>query len=543
MDFVISVQNLLNTKYLRNITKVVAGERGLSKNVSWVHILEIRDIVKECVNGSEMILTTGIGFTTKQIAVNFLKELINQNVAALCIETQLYYHEIDQALIDLANQYDFPLIEITQISRFVDISKDLNTMLINNNAELYHDADHYDNKVTYVKGTIAAGIRYTAEYLDLEVAYLPTKGKQYGASPILRNFINSKLETLDEILKDDEIFCRGNIAIKHLKILEKSWGYLVFNSSKRDISQFDVLILGRLSSKIRDDIYAELLKKEEQLNKNNGWLKEWLEGRLSEASIKESLSGFGLHENFKEFLVCCTAQYCVNLLDGQKDINEGVASNRKSLDDFLLHTTICVRRAFEDEGFSILGFMDDNTISYLIMNPGETDNVYERIDRAIDQLRICKNKFMNYQNSVFSIGKKVNKCTEVRKSYETAIETLKIMDRQYGRTIIYDKLYINRIMEKLKGEFVLEEFISDHLGDLLDPVNLELLHTLKVYFESNCSKQKTAERLFIVRQTLYFRLQKIEDILGKDYAVDEKKFAIEFAVHAHFYMLEKTGYK
>lgn len=529
MDFGICVQDLLSTKYLRSITKVVAGERGLFKKVSWVHILEIRDIVKECVNGGEMVLTTGIGFTTKEVAVSFLKELIDQRVSALCIEMPLYYHKMDQEMIDLANQYDFPLIEITQISRFLDITKDLNTMLINNNAKLYHDADHYDNKLSDIRGTIADGIRYTAEYLDLEVAYLPIKGKQYGASPGLKSFIQSKLSELENILKDDETYCRGNIAIKHLKIFEKSWGYLVFNSTKREISQFDILILNRLSNKIKNDLFAELIRKEEMLYKSNGWLKEWLEGNLSEAAIYEKLREFGLRSNMKGLLVCCTTLCCADIV-------------RKSFDEFLFHTTIIVRRAFEDEGFSILGYMENNIISYIIMNSGAAEDIYERLGKAIEHLRGWKNQFMDYKDSVFSIGKKVDRAAEVAKSYETAVETLKGMGGQCGRTIIYDRLYANRLMGKLQPN-VLGEFISDHLRALLNPENLELLQTLRVYFECNCSKQKTAEKLFIVRQTLYFRLQKIEDILGKDYDEGEKRFALEFALHAYSYELEKAEMK
>ena len=71
------VGNLIKTKYLDGICKVVAGKGGLNKQVSWVHILEIKDVLKECVDGNEMVLTTGICFTDKETAVNFFKELIS----------------------------------------------------------------------------------------------------------------------------------------------------------------------------------------------------------------------------------------------------------------------------------------------------------------------------------------------------------------------------------------------------------------------------------------------------------------------------------
>ena len=51
--------------------------------------------------------------------------------------------------------------------------------------------------------------------------------------------------------------------------------------------------------------------------------------------------------------------------------------------------------------------------------------------------------------------------------------------------------------------------------------------TLKVYLHTNGQKKDTAERLFIVRQTLYHRLEKIEQLLGPDFMQPEKRLALE----------------
>jgi len=531
---------MIDTKYLRYISKVIAGERGLSKNVSWVHVLEIRDIIKECVNGRELILTTGIGFTDKAIALRFLEELIDQGVSALCIETALYYHEVDRELIELANEKGFPLIEITEISRFVDITKGLNTLLINEDSKFFQDADLYDNQLNAInsKGTIADGIRYTAEYLNAEVAYLPLKGKQFGASEELKKFIDSRLEILNKNLADDEIFTIGSIAIKHLKIIEKNWGYLIFKSSERAISQFELLILNRLSNKLKNDIVTELLGREEKLYKDNGWLKQWLNGNLGEPAIREKIREAGLAGNFKELFVCCTNTCCTSMAEADDQHEMNAASKfdeRISFDDFLLHTTVIVKRVLNDEGFSVLGYMENGIISYIVLIPDTIENVWESVEKAIEHLRQYKNQFADYRNSGFFIGKKIGKLTDLKKSYDTAIETLAANDDKCGKTIIFDKLFISRIIRPLKDLYVLDEFVKDHLGGLLDPVNTELLHTLKVYYECNCSKQKTAEKLFVVRQTLYFRLEKIQDILGDGFDDCDRRFALEFAIHAYFY--------
>jgi PucR family transcriptional regulator, purine catabolism regulatory protein len=66
--------------------------------------------------------------------------------------------------------------------------------------------------------------------------------------------------------------------------------------------------------------------------------------------------------------------------------------------------------------------------------------------------------------------------------------------------------------------------------------NSKLLETLKVYLECNGSKQETANKLFIVRQTLYHRLQKLENLLGKDFMNHEKRVAFEFMLLVKDYL-------
>ena len=65
--------------------------------------------------------------------------------------------------------------------------------------------------------------------------------------------------------------------------------------------------------------------------------------------------------------------------------------------------------------------------------------------------------------------------------------------------------------------------------------NGELIKTLQVYLQCNCMKQETAEKLFIVRQTLYHRLAKIESLLGNDFLLPPKRLALELMLLATQY--------
>lgn len=57
-----------------------------------------------------------------------------------------------------------------------------------------------------------------------------------------------------------------------------------------------------------------------------------------------------------------------------------------------------------------------------------------------------------------------------------------------------------------------------------------------MYLACNGSKKETAERLFVVRQTLYHRIQKLQQLLGADFMKPEKRLAIELMIQAYEYL-------
>jgi purine catabolism regulator len=62
------------------------------------------------------------------------------------------------------------------------------------------------------------------------------------------------------------------------------------------------------------------------------------------------------------------------------------------------------------------------------------------------------------------------------------------------------------------------------------------VETLKMYLACNGSKQETAKKLFVVRQTMYHRIEKLETLLGSDFMSSEKRLAIEFMLLAYDYL-------
>ena len=518
-----TVGELIKTRYIKDISRVVAGEAGLGRVVDWVHILEIRDVVADSVDRNDMILTTGICFTDKETAIKFLKGLIDAGVSGLCIETALYYHDIDEELIHIADEHDFPLIEIFAISRFKDISKGLNRMITESELRGAKYADYYDKQISKIegKGTLQDGIRYTADFLNVEIAYLPSIGHQYTTSDSIKKDSFSIIKNVLKEIDGDEIYCQGKFAIKNLNIGDKNYGTLLFRSNNNELADFDVMILGRLANRIKSELIDEIRTNEEKIYNENSWIAQWLGGSLAKEKVHEKLKKLGMNKLYKEYCVCT----CV--------LNKNILFS-----DFIADMTLFVRRFFEEQNLYVVGYINGKMIHYIVFN-NDKGNIIEKMKTIVNSLVESKNNLIDYKKTKFVLGKVVNESEEIDRSYRTSIECIDYAFNNVENITVFDELYFDRVLYAISEMQVVDDFISDYLGELIYPQNYELLHTLIAYYDCNCSKQKTAEKLYIARQTLYFRLQKIDAILGSDYDSGEYRFALEFACKAFMYKYKR----
>ena len=78
---------------------------------------------------------------------------------------------------------------------------------------------------------------------------------------------------------------------------------------------------------------------------------------------------------------------------------------------------------------------------------------------------------------------------------------------------------IYSLISKIRSPRTLDNYINDKLGRLIEADNVqdsELCNTLRAYINNNCNSNATAEILYIHRNTMRYRLDKIEKILNVD---------------------------
>ena len=116
------------------------------------------------------------------------------------------------------------------------------------------------------------------------------------------------------------------------------------------------------------------------------------------------------------------------------------------------------------------------------------------------------------------IGTMAMHLRDLAKSYkeaQIAIEVGKVFDTE-RYVINYENLGIGRLIYQLPTtlcEMFLQEVFKKNPIDALDP---ETLFTIYKFFENNLNVSETARKLFVHRNTLVYRLEKIKKLTGLD---------------------------
>jgi carbohydrate diacid regulator len=128
---------------------------------------------------------------------------------------------------------------------------------------------------------------------------------------------------------------------------------------------------------------------------------------------------------------------------------------------------------------------------------------------------------------VGSIARHLRELAERYKEAQVAIEVGKVFDNE-KMIIHYDNLGIGRIIYQLPTTLC-EMFLSEVFKkNPIDALDQETLYTINKFFENNLNVSETSRKLFVHRNTLVYRLEKIKKLTGLD--LREFDHAIVFKV-------------
>lgn len=135
-------------------------------------------------------------------------------------------------------------------------------------------------------------------------------------------------------------------------------------------------------------------------------------------------------------------------------------------------------------------------------------------------------------------GNVVNQLPELTESYQEARMALEVGRVFYAEkdTISYGKLGIGRLIYQLPMSLCsmfIKEVFGETVPEILD--DEEAMSTISKFFENNLNISETARQLYVHRNTLVYRLERIEKAIGLDIRTfeDAMTFRIAVLVLAH----------
>ncbi|MEB2299245.1 PucR family transcriptional regulator ligand-binding domain-containing protein [Lysinibacillus xylanilyticus] len=532
------VCDVLKRKHFES-AKLIAGQQGLNRQVLWTHILEIKNF-DTLINGGELILTTGVGLQLeRETQIAYLQNLIRNGAAALCIEIGDYFDYVPVELVALANAHDFPIIIFEEVVRFIDITQDLHTYIINQHQQALTQLDTI-SKTFMELSLMPNGILKILQVLyqdtdalflfvseDTKSFYYPIEAKKY------LQLMEDHCQQLDlheplQLLSIDKDY----FVIIPVNGLGQVWGYLCMHSLLPKPSDYTLLNLERATMSIAQILMRNRMLQERQQSREDEFILSLIQGQPIDLQYYQSYLPKESRNLFYRVVVFTILDYADTFTeeDWQEIQLQNVMFVRSILKKLGFFPTVSVRQ----HEIIILAF-------YIAADDMEENR--DPFNQAVQQIIARKTPQLFEQITLtFGISNVYHSINSVHQGYKEAKTTIQMQHNELASSIYYKDLGVYRLLLH-QNHAALLQYVKDYLQEILliDQKNgNDLYQTLCVYLACNGAKNDTAEQLFIVRQTLYKRIERLENILGADFLQAPHRLNIEIAVKA-YELLKKTA--
>jgi purine catabolism regulator len=180
----------------------------------------------------------------------------------------------------------------------------------------------------------------------------------------------------------------------------------------------------------------------------------------------------------------------------------------------------------------MITYQEEKLLVFLEISP---DNKNEGVINFLDLVdRRLKNLLPNVIIS-WGIGNYNEDITGLQESYQNAKIALNISRNKkgIGNRTMYENTRIDRLLLNLYQNADMREIIMSTIEPLVEynsQRNLDLIETISTYNHYQGNVSQTARALFLHRQSLLYRLRKIEELTGLSLVDPEDLFLLDLCI-------------
>lgn len=528
---------------------LLAGERGLSRAVEYVDVLESPQGLGWLKPNDVLITSIFPILDDKQAQHRLISDLHAMDASLLLIKTGRFVQKVPDFMVEQANQYEIPLVELPADMVYAELISSISALVINQKAvavQKYVDVasmfitimDH-GGKISDIADALAkvSSCPVIIENEDYRIlaCCLNPPGCNFDENDLMlmnRVVKRSVYRTFLHEHPNADIFWHpprisGNsygITVVPLRDQDKIWGNvtLIQTSSDtegrelalRSAGSFAMICLREQRSAaeketmIRDGMFLDLLHNQGQSGQN---IQYWLDYFNFEPDAAYHLFLLHIIPNRGDFLFR-TQEDCHALMNHLATYLERACWVREQ-DDIIV--------VIPQQSKSIQSFR----------------NVQEYLSAVRD--RLCELKYCGFYLADGGLSKSIY---DIRNIYERAKIALDLGRKLYpqGSICWYDELDVFYLFSSFKEQTELNTFSQNLLEPLLqERFQFDAIETLSTYLRTGGSLEKTAQHLFAHKNTIKYRLGKIRSVLGND--LTDAQFLFKLQIALIVYELQKTA--
>ncbi len=470
--------------------RLVAGRKGLARDVRWAHVSELEDPT-EWLKGGELLLTTGMGVgKTPARQRSYVKKLADAGLAGLGFGLGFSHTRIPKGIVDAAESLGFPVFEVPYEVPFIAITEAVFTQVIAGQFDFLQKASEAQNAMTRavledkglegIADQLAAAIRGWALLLDLHGRPLAatSRAAKQRAERVWEELRQSRPEGSGFSLT---LVDQGHhVWIQPVSPHGRVEAFLAIGKPD-PLAQLDRAVASRALALFAIEMAKARAVAEAERRLRGDFFESLAGGQLTQPEAVKGLARFGLRGETR----------VISLEGGEADVLAQAA------EDVLSRV---------DGGFLIS--QHASGVHALVAEPAtlELDRVRKEVEARVGaHVRV-------------GAGGPAGPA-DVGRSLREARYALQVCRLEKWDTAGFEDLGTYRLLLSMVEGDVLRAY-ADSLLAPLDAYDAghggELLQSLRAFLEHNARWETAAAELYVHRHTLRYRIRKIEELTGRD---------------------------
>lgn len=492
--------------FARGQAAVVAGADHLHRVVRWVHSAEIFDIAR-FVRGGEMLLTAGTGIGTGESSQRaYVRSIAEAGVAVLVVELGgRAFAAMPQALVDEAERCELPTVALAQEISFVEAAAQVHGQLV-------------DLQVRALLAEEQANAAFTDVLLRGEdyLAVVQELSRRVGHPCVLEDRAHQPLGYSGRTVRSDALLARWaehsrgvhdpsgahGCTREPVPVKGEVWGWLHLLHDGASLSGTDSYVLGRAATTVAISLLGEQVRGARRSQREGALINRLMLGDISGEGFVQRAMRLGHDVRNRVFLVATAGA-----LDGGTPLGEPELAQ-------------CLRAS---GAVAIVADMWDSALAVIALPTAKDEaEVLTALGRLPGRVGVSR---VVTASSLLLAVRQANSAFAATSAAPPGPALVR-----------FDDLGVLRLLVPLADSPELAGFVEDELGRLLEhdaTTGNALYPTLKAFLECDGRKSDAAQRLYVQRRTLYYRLERLEALLGLSLGSADVRHRLHLAVRGY----------